>query len=132
MYNKQYHIYIPSTDEIKSMTGIDLILEEGNKERAEAKVLSFTLKAKQHLFNNKIQETRNIISYLIAFDEEWKHAWLEYVATYIESFFYAGDFVWGSEKMPSAVERAITGGLLKVKTFEYRIINEVNNSSKEW
>ena len=131
-YDNNLHLAIITNDYFKSMTGIDLIVEEENKERAEAKIKSFSRQAQIHLYKNKSPRTRNIFNYYISFNDNWRSAWELYVVAFIQSFYYGGDFIWGDAKVPEAVKNAILGSLLNTHNFDSGTINEIENSSEEW
>lgn len=133
MYNLEYHVYVPTLEQIKNLTGIDLVVEEGDKNKAEAKVLSLSLKAKNYLLQKKLQETKKTLEYLIAFNDDYQKAFLQYVVAYIESYFYSEeDYVFGNAKVPYAVDDMIYGSILKVERFTQDIVYEVENSDLEW
>jgi len=133
MYKIEHHTYIPDMAYFKSMTGLDFVQEEGNEARAKGKLLSLTLKARDYLYSNKLQQTRNVMSYLIAFNNEWQQAFKDYVVAYIEAYYYSEeDFIHGSGKVPNSVIEKIEGSLLSSKLFPVSIIAEVRNSDKEW
>jgi hypothetical protein len=130
VYSKELHVAIPTLDYIKLMTGIDVILEEGNKERAEGKVISLTAKARDFLYVDKSGEAQMVISYLI-YTETWLDMWLNYVVKYIEATFYYGDeSSW--EKTPRPIENAIYGSLLHTKMFVPRIAYEARDKVGEY
>ena len=129
-YDKELHVAVPTLDYIKRMTGFDILLEEGNKERAEAKVRGFTAKARDLLFMDRSSEAQRVISYLI-YKETWIDAWLNYVVRYIEATFYQGDeSAWAT--VPRPILNAIYGSVLQYKKFTSNITSEVRNTTEEF
>ena len=130
VYNKELHVSVPTLDYIKRSTGLDVLLEEGNKERAEAKVISLTSKARDFLFLDKSPQVQRVISYLI-YKGTWKQAWEQYAVRYIEATFYHGDeSAWA--KVPRPILNAIHGSVLQVQFFTPNIINEVRYSTEDF
>ena len=130
-YNDILRVTVPTIDEIKEYTSFDLTLEEGNKERAEAKVLSLVSKAKDYLYLGKSFETQNVFSYLIKFNTEWKRAWELYAIKYIEATFNFGDeSAWANT--PKPIYNAVNGSILRTQFFTDSTLSEVRNSDKEW
>lgn len=123
-YDINLRVSVPTMEYFKSRTGLDLILEEGNKERAEGKVLSLTAKAKDFLFSTKNYEIQNIFSYLIKTNAEYLRAWENYVVRYIETTFTHGtDENWA--KVPMGIVNAIDGSCLSARDFTANIKQEV-------
>lgn len=130
VYKKEYKVSVPTLEYIKTSTGIDVVLEEGNKERAEGKINALTTKARDLLFMGKSLESQRIISYLI-FKDIWKDAWENYVIRYIEAtFFYGDESAW--EKLPDTIERAYKGSVLNVTYFTPNIRYEVKQSTEDF
>ena len=130
-YDDQLHVAVPTTDFIRDNTGYDPVLEDGNKERAEAKLRALTAKAKNYLYMDKPYETQNVISYLIRFNDDWLHAWEQYVARYVEATFMFGDeSAW--KETPRTIKQSAYGGLLGINRFTQAILAEVRTSDEEW
>lgn len=130
VYNKELHVSVPTLDYIKQSTGLDLVLEDGTKERAEGKVYSLTQKARDYLFTGKPPMTQRVFSYLI-YNGTWTQAWEQYVLRYIEATFYHGDdHSW--EKTPRTVLSAIYGSVLQTNYFTESIKNEVRLSTEDF
>lgn len=130
IYKKDLKVSIPTLQYIKETTALDLILEEGNKERAEGKVMSLTMKARDLLFSNKLPITQRCISYLI-YKGDWASLWEQYVLRYIEATFYFGDeSSW--QAVPSTIINAINGSMLSVKRFAPHIEREVVQSTEDF
>lgn len=131
-YIDKYHVAVPSLDLIKEMTGYDLITEGGwTKEVTEAKVLSYTLKARDYLFRNKAASYQIALPYMIKFKTNWNEAWTNYVIRYIEStFLYGNEQDW--KEVPFEISNAINGSLLKNHNFSVSVLSEIENSSEEW
>lgn len=130
VYKKEYHIAIPTLDFIKDITSFDLIQEEGTKERAEAKLLNLTLKAKDYLFSTRPNATQKALSYMIFKYPEWKEAWELYVAKYIDASFYSGDELFTNP--PQTLKNAIHASILNVYQFTQGVYNEVALSTEEF
>jgi hypothetical protein len=131
MYDMELKVYIPSLDEIKKNTGVDLVLEEGNKERAEGKVRNLVSKAKDFLYSGKPYESQNVFSYLIKFNKEYQTAFKLYAIKYIEStWVYGTEETW--DKVPKQILNAINGSVLHIQFFSGNILSEVRNSSEVW
>jgi len=127
-YNQELHVAVPSLDYFRDMTGIDILLEEGNEKRALGKVMSLTAKARDYLFIDRSNETQRVVSYLI-FKETWLDAWLNYVTRYIEATFNYGDeSAWAST--PKPILNAIYGSVLNNIRFTGNIIQEVRESTE--
>lgn len=127
-YSKELHVAVPTLDYIKRMTGIDVLLEEGEETRAEGKIISLCRKARDFLMINRSAETQRVISYLI-YKETWLEAWLNYAVSYIEATFYYGDeSAW--EKTPKMILNAINGSVLVNTRFTNNIIWEVRNTTE--
>jgi hypothetical protein len=131
-YNKDLHLRIITNDYFKSVTGLDIIQEEGTTHKASGKTISFHMKAYDSIYFNKSARTKNIINYLIAFNDRWKENWEKYVATYIEIFYYSEkDFVWGDATLPANVFKAAQP--INVYNFnDSDLETEIKNSDKEW
>jgi hypothetical protein len=128
VYSKELHVSIPTLDYLKKATGIDVMLEAGNKELAEGKVYSLTSRARDMLFVGKSTQTQRIISYLI-FKGTWKEAWENYVLKYIEATLYYGDeTVW--KETPKMIHNAIFGSVLMTREFTYQIKSEVEHTAE--
>jgi hypothetical protein len=127
-YSTELHVSIPTLAYIKRVTGIDVLLEEGNKERAEGKIYSLTSKARDFLFINKSPQTQKIFSYLI-YKKTWLEEWENYVVKYIEATFYYGDeSAWTDT--PKPILNAIYGSALSTREFIARTINEVKYTTE--
>lgn len=127
-YSTELHVAVPTLDYIKRMTGIDILLEEGNKELAEGKIMSLTARARDMLFNGKPTTSQRIISYLI-YKGSYLDAWLNYVVRYIEATFFVGDeSSW--VKMPQTVWTAIYGSQLQYNYFSGAIVHEVKHTTE--
>lgn len=127
-YSEELHVAIPTLDYIKSMTGIDVLLEEGEETRANGKITSLCAKARDFLMLDKSIEAQRITSYLI-FKGTWLDAWLNYVVRYIEATFYYGDeSTW--ETTPKPILNAIMGSVLAETRFTQNIVYEVRNSTE--
>ena len=129
-YDKTLHVAVPTLDYIKYMTGIDVLLEEGNKERAEGKIRSLTAKARDMLFIDRSAKVQRIYQYLI-YKETYLEAWLNYVIRYIEATFYHGDeSAWVT--IPKPILNAIYGSVLQYRHFTGSIISEVNSTTEDF
>ena len=131
-YDNDLHLAIITNDYFKTVTGLDLVVEEGNKERAEAKMITFHNKAKALLFLDKAPRVQDAFNYLIKLNDTWRAAWENYVVIYIESFYYGKDFIWGNEEVPNGVINAVYGSVLRSRELTDNIYNEIENSSEEW
>ncbi len=129
-YSKELHVSVPTLDYLKRMTGIDVLLEEGNKERAEAKIMALTARARDYLFINRSAQAQRILSYLI-YKGEYENEWLNYVTRYIEATFYYGDESTWTET-PRTVWAAIYGTKLQYREFSGRIIHEVMATTEDF
>ena len=87
-------------------------------------ILRRTIDARNYLFKNRLQETRNVMLYLFAFNEEWRDAFIEYVAKFIEAKLYILE--------DKVIDDAISSSKLNVYYFTSNIIYEVNESELEW
>ncbi len=127
-YSTELHVAIPTLEYLKRMIGLDLVLETGNKELAEGKVISLTAKARDYLFMDRTADVQRTISYLI-YKGTYLDVWLNYVTRYIEATLYYGDeSAW--EGTPKPILNAISGSVLQYKRFTAYILNEVRNTTE--
>jgi hypothetical protein len=130
VYNKDLGVSVITLDYFKQSTGIDLVLEEGNKERAEGKVYSLTSKARDFLFSRKTLETSQIMSYLI-YKDKAKKEWEKFAVKYIEATFYYGDESnW--KEIPMPIKNAMNTGILSVDRFTNQLRIEVRNTEEDF
>lgn len=131
-YKDAYHIAIPSLQDIKELTGRDLVVEGGyTKEVTEARVLSYTLKAKDFLMRDKSQRFMNAFSYLVKFNDKWTYAWKIYAIRYIEAtMLYGDETTW--QKVPFEVQNSIDGSVLRAYHFTTSLYDEVEQSEESW
>jgi len=131
-YNKELHTAIPTNDTIRLLTGFDLILEEGNKEKADGKIVSLTLKARDYLYSQRTQEAQKVLTYLIYSNQDYRNDFLRYVVAYIETSLLATtDFIYGGV-VPNAIKQAINGSRLSATRFNQSLYIEATNSTEDF
>lgn len=121
-WDSTLHIAIPTLEYIKTLTGYNLeTLGDTNRLETEQRVKGLTLKARNFLYQNKENEqTKKIYTYLIAFYQEYRDAFVNYVVTYIEETFNNPEW----ETIPMNVINAINGSVLKYNQFTGNIVHE--------
>lgn len=82
-YDSDSHIPYPTLEYIKDETGEDLSQEDDTTEDAFRRVKHLTKTAKHFLMHDKILDTQKKLEYLIATNEDYRRAFLEYVASFI-------------------------------------------------
>lgn len=125
------HLPFPTTDYIKYETGFDLFFESGSQEKADALVRTYTRTAWDVLRSQKTLQTANALEYLIATNEEYRRAFLVYVAVFVSAVYHLGgmDFLapTGSDpklSLPLMVRNHLEGSILRVErlyvAYDYR------------
>ena len=131
-YNKELHTAIPTNDTVRFLTGFDLILEEGNKEKADGKIVSLTLKARDYLYSQRTQGAQKVLTYLIYSNQDYRNDFLRYVVAYIETSLLATtDFIYG-DVVPNAIKQAINGSRLSATRFNQSLYSEATNSTEDF
>ncbi len=132
-YSLKDHLPFPTLDYIKKETGFDLFQESGSEEKAQALIRTYTKAAWNTLRAIRTQDLVNKIEFLIATDERYRYAFLEYVAVFVSAVYHLGgiDFLSanpnadGSRALPLLVRNHLEGSLLKVERmnliYEYRV-----------
>lgn len=125
VYDLITHCPIPTIKYIKDVSGLDLVAGGfAIVGSIEARVKMLTLNAKLYLFSRKIQQTKKVMEYLIATQEEWRKAFEYYAVVYIFNSLLGEDM--------KEVDQTIQGSLLSAKYFKANMITEVDNSTLEW
>ena len=130
-WDYENHIAIPTLDYIKMITGYNLDVLGGTPSAidVEQRVKGLTWQARNFLFRTKEnEETKKIYTYLIAFYEEYRNDFVNYVVEYIKQTFKDPDW----EETPRSIIDAILGSSLKYQKFTGTIINEYYSSDLEW
>lgn len=132
-YSLKDHLPFPTLEYIEHETGFNLFRESGTQERANALIRTYTKTAWNALRAIKTQDTANKFEYLIATDERYRYAFLEYVATFVSAVYHLGgiDFLSANESadtsraLPLIVRNYLEGSLFKaerlVLTYDYRV-----------
>jgi hypothetical protein len=125
-YDLTSHTPYPKLEYILEQTGEDLITAS-DEAKAKAQVYSFTKTAKNFLFSSKLPETRRQLEYLIATDEDYRLAFLDYVVSFIQDVFLVGvdNFFKPTSKLDVTevlspkTKSFITGSILSASVFKY-------------
>ena len=132
-YSIRDHLPFPKLEFIKKETGFDIFQESGNEEKAQALIRTYTKTAWNALRAIKTQDTTNKLEYLIATDERYRYAFLEYVSTFVSAIYHLGaiDFLSPSDKadssrsLPLMVRNYLEGSILRVDRlnliYQYRV-----------
>lgn len=126
-YDDKAHIPYPTVEFIKSETGEDMVFNAGDTEKAQAYIKTYTKTAFRILMQGKTQDTRNRLEYLIATNENYRYAFLEYVCSFIQDVFLAGgDGMLAltndpnlSNTLTAKTKSFIEGGILSVDRFKW-------------
>lgn len=90
-YDPINHLPYPTLGYILVETGEDIIVNQGNNEvKAKAFVRQMTNTAWRILKQSKIVDTANRLEFLIATNEEYRKAFLDYVCSFIYDMFLVG------------------------------------------
>lgn len=125
-YDDISHTPFPKLTYILDQTGEDLVaLSDENK--AKSNVIQFTKTAKNILMGSKLMDTRKRLEYLIATDEEYRLAFLDYVCSFIQDVFLVGadNFFKPNNDLDVTnilspkTKSYITGSILSIKQFTY-------------
>lgn len=134
-YDFETHTPYPTLEFIKTETGEDLVENNGsNVHKAQAQLRQFTDAAYSILKDSKMTlDTINRLEYKIATDEEYRMAFLKYVAKVIfalyntnAAFLFKEDGKHGLDKLPTLVRDYVKSSVLNVGKFlpfkyEYRV-----------
>lgn len=133
VYSQRDHLPFPTIDFLKKETGFDIFQESGSEEKAKAIIRTYTKAAWNALRAIKTQDTTNKLEFLIATDERYRYAFLEYVGTFVTAIYHLGgiDFLSPSNNadtsrsLPLMVRNYLEGSILKVErmnlVYQYRV-----------
>lgn len=88
-YDEISHTAFPKLEYILEQTGEDLIALS-DEHKAKAQVIQYTKTARNILFSSKLISTRNDLEYLIATNEDYRLAFIDYAVSFIQDVFLVG------------------------------------------
>lgn len=131
-YSLTDHLPFPTLEFIKHATGFDLFLEAGGEVQALGQLRTYTKTAWATLKAQKTFDTAKKLEYLIATNEEYRRAFLDYVASFVSAVYSLGGINFLSPTaesntilaLPLIVRNHLEGSLLKIErlhlVYEYR------------
>lgn len=130
IYDEVNHVAIPTLAYIQSITGYDLnTLGDSVPLSTEQRVKGLSIEAYDELAKRiPLEIDKKVLSYLIAFDENWRKDFIKYAVTYIKQTFIEPDWV----EMPRQIKNAIMGSKLKYRQFDETIRETVYNTEEVW
>jgi len=89
-YDTKKHTAYPTLEYVLETTGEDLIANQGDVLKGKAFLKQITETAFNILKQSKIKDTANRLEYLIATNEAYRQAFLDYVCSFIYDLYYGG------------------------------------------
>lgn len=94
---------IPTLEEVRQLSGEDLIVNLGNKSKAEAEVRQSVNLFYRTLNNEVIQETYKKMEYLIINNDQWQSEYKEIISSFIYE-------EWNTEKPKEEIMLELING----------------------